>query len=365
MRKHPFILVFFLKITFVFSQNTFVEFNPPHLIWLNDKERKALSNNQSSEAKFFKKEILENAKRHLKENPNPIDSIFYEGFMSNNPKRIESSAHLKDLKSIYYLNWAYIFTQNHIYAQKTKAFLLSWAKTYQPTGNDVNENKLAICFYAYETVKSVLSDDENEVIEKWLDKIAKKQIENWNPNSGSSNRHVKRAKLILLGGIALENSKFKDFALQKIDTLLNYAILPDGKTQDLIRRDAMHYHVDCLITFMEVNYLTKLLDIDLFHKKSLKNASISNCLEFLKPYFRGEKIHKEWINTTVGLDKKRWKSGDEFYKPGKIWDPSEGIPLLILTKKYDKAIENIFETKFKNQVSEEDKFTDWLLSFKK
>lgn len=89
-----------MKITFVFSQNTFVEFNPPHLIWLNDKERKALSNNQSSEAKFFKKEILENAKRHLKENPNPIDSIFYEGFMSNNPKRIESSAHLKGASQI-------------------------------------------------------------------------------------------------------------------------------------------------------------------------------------------------------------------------------------------------------------------------
>jgi hypothetical protein len=363
MKTLVFTLFLGLFQTAIFSQKIFAEFDPPHLIWLDATERLKLAADNTTDGQANRHFMLQKAQKYLKTKPNPTDSIFYEGLVSNHPKRLISTEHIRDMEILYYLTWAYIVSQKPRFGKKAKAFLLAWAKNYRPTGNDVNENKLAFCFYAFETLKPLLSKKEETTVKTWLHTIAKEQMQNWNPKTGSSNRHVKRAKMILMGGIVLQSDTFKTFALEKIDTLIRYAILPDGKTQDLIRRDAMHYHTDCLAVFIEIHYLTRLIGLDLYHKISPNGASLARCMDYMLPYLSGEKVHKEWVNTTIELDKKRFQEGDEFYRPGKPWNPNDGISLMILSKSMNKDIERIFESRYKNQLQNETFFNNWVINF--
>lgn len=81
--------------------------------------------------------------------PNPVETIAFEGYVSNHPQRIRSVDHLQDMLALRTLTWAYIITGGQQYATKGRTFLRAWARTYIPTGNDVNENKLNICFYTF------------------------------------------------------------------------------------------------------------------------------------------------------------------------------------------------------------------------
>ena len=174
----------------------FLEYNNPPLVWLNDEERSHISPVVDPHHQQVLKDLVEEASEALLLPPNPIDTLFYEGLVSNHPKRLQTGLHLQDMERLHTLTWAFLFTRDTRYREKAIEIVSAWAKVYRPTGNDVNENKLDICFYAYDIFKDGLPPNRKEKIAAWLEKIVEKQKGQWDPSSGSSNRHIKRIKLM-------------------------------------------------------------------------------------------------------------------------------------------------------------------------
>lgn len=202
------------------QQKEFVEFDLPPMLWLSENEKETIKNSKSLADEKSVEEIKNIAEASLKLKPNPADTIFYEGLLSNNTKRIETVVHLQDMRSLYFLSWAYLLTGQDKYGAAAKEYLLSWSAVYKPSGNDVNENKLDICFFAFDLLKEKFNENESLKIKNWFRKIAQKQKENWDPDKGSSNRHAKRLKLIFMASFILRDDSLKSFALEKTNELL-------------------------------------------------------------------------------------------------------------------------------------------------
>lgn len=325
------------------EKKQFVEFDLPPMIWLNADEKARLKNSRAVYSNPSFTDILNRADEAMGLFPNPVDSIFYEGYLSNHPRRINTVNHLNDMKSIYSLSWTYLITGEERYGIKTKEYLSAWVSKYKPTGNDVNENKLDICFFAFDAIKELLTFEERSKIKIWISDIAEKQKLKWDVNSGSSNRHAKRLKLIYLSSLILDDNNLKEFVFQKFNTLLETSLNADGTTRDLVRRDAMHYNVSCLLNILETANLLSMENRNYYLYQTDSGASLKNCVQFVLPYAKGEKIYKEWVNTKIEFDRKRALSGDAFYQPGKPWDRFEAIDMLILASRYDNSLLHLSE----------------------
>lgn len=345
--------------------STYVEYSAPTTIWLTLSERISISEKIKLPSKIKAiHSVYQHALNALNNSPSPIETIIYEGHVSNHPDRIRSVIHLHDMEDIWALTWAYVFTGENRFVDKATEFILAWAKTYRPTGNDVNENKLNMCFWTYDVIKAKLSIENNEIIYNWLYKIGDLQRQYWSGN-GSSNRHAKRLKLIQMASMALDQPEWKNFVLEKAYKTMNAALRPDGTTADLWKRDSMHYNCSCLTEIFKLAYLLRIDGTNLYTYKCKSGATLKKCLNFVLPYVKGEKIYKEWVNTKVDLDKKRWKSGDPFYRPGKPWDPSEAYELFVISSVFDPAFIYIAELLRKQNETIEISLAEVILSITK
>ncbi|HMO26547.1 MAG TPA: hypothetical protein PKB10_09770, partial [Tepidisphaeraceae bacterium] len=83
-------------------------------------------------------------------------------------------------------------------------------------------------------------------------------------------------------------------------------------------RDALHYHLGSVepgvLMLLTMRDPARTLDTTVG-----KSGSVRNGLDFVVPYVRGEKVHREWVNSQVDLDRRRFEQGDEYYRPGKPW----------------------------------------------
>lgn len=366
--------IFFLTVAFCFfsflisaqnQENTtaYLEFDLPPVIWLTAAERQKLSADSSPAKKVVEANFRRMADAALQRPANPSDSIFYEGLVSNHPKRLAAAAYLEDMRFLHAFIWTYLFTGEKKYARRAQSYLLAWAATYRPTGNDVNENKLNPCFLTFEVLKDQLSKKQRARAEQWLRDIASKQKEGWRLGEVAGNRHSKRLKLILVLGLALEDRELQVFALDKAREVLQKSLFPDGRSHDLERRDAMHYHVSCVDGLLELSLIARIAEIDLYREKTPGGGSIKKSVDYTLPYVRGEKIHPEWTNSQVALDHRRGASGDPYYRPGKPWDPKEAIDMLTLASVYDPALRPLISTLKEGEETVEERFLVYITNF--
>jgi hypothetical protein len=150
----------------------FVEFDPPLLVMPTSREQAILAKlkDRPDVAKAFES-LQEQADNASSRNPSPITTISYEGYLSNHPLRIRTVQHLQDMIALRALIWATIVTGDETYRSQAKAFLLAWARSYRPTGNEVNENKLDSCFFAYYVLKDFLREAERKEVAEWFETI--------------------------------------------------------------------------------------------------------------------------------------------------------------------------------------------------
>lgn len=341
----------------------FLEFDLPPVIWLAPAERQALRAEDSPEKKAVETELRRIADEALGRPPTSSDSIFYEGLVSNHPKRLQAATYLEDMRLLHGFIWTYLFTGEKKYADQAKSYLLAWASTYRPTGNDVNENKLNPAFLTYAVLKDKLSRRDRKRTAKWLGEIAEKQKQGWRLGEVAGNRHSKRLKLILILGLALENEELQAFALEKSREVLRKSLFGDGRSHDLERRDAMHYHVSCVNGLLELSLIARMAGIDLYRERTTEGGSIKKSVDYTRPYVRGEKIHPEWTNSKVALDHRRGASGDPYYRPGKPWDPTEAIDMLMLASVYDPDLRPLMEALKEGKENTEERFLAFMTRF--
>lgn len=315
----------------------YVEFSPPFTVWLTESERIRLSQTKGMHDTAAYKELKKIADESMSIAPDPLDTIFYEGLVSNHPRRIETVRHLQDIIRLRALTWCYVIGQEELYGRKAADYLIAWADKYVPSGNDVNDNKLEFCFFAADVLQPILNESEKVEIFRWLTAIADAQRTRWK-NGGAGNRMANRLKMVLMYSLHVENPEYKSWADEKLSLLMDEAFFPDGTTSDFHQRDAMHYHVSCVNNFLKVGLLYRVFGEDIYSRVNLRGGSVKKSVDFVIPYALGEKIHPEWVHTKVDLDRRRWLSGDPYYKPGKPWDPSGAGSMFRIGAVFDPAL---------------------------
>jgi hypothetical protein len=90
---------------------------------------------------------------------------------------------------------------------------------------------------------------------------------------------------------------------------------------DFRQRDALHYHVYNLEAFVFAATFTPDVLEQTGHK------AINDALDFLRPYYAGQKVHREFVCSTVPFDRERANAGIEEYGT-KPWKPERARKLL-------------------------------------
>ncbi|RKY08456.1 MAG: hypothetical protein DRP66_04495 [Planctomycetota bacterium] len=324
---------------FLGTDQEYVEFDAPPLFLLKADEAVKLRD-IVAEAPYDKayKTLTANADAALGDEPNPLEEIIYEGHVSNHPDRLNTVRHLQDMNKIYTLTWAGFVSGDSKYGAKAIEFVEAWAKKCKPSGNDVNDNKLLTCMFAYHMLRDEMTKAQKKEIGKWVKSIGDVQQKGWKDNK-RGNHAGKRLKLIYFAAY-LENDKDRiKWAQSKIQKVWDLTLFANGETYDLKRRDALSYHFSTVRAFLQIAHIGRLAGKDHYNQEADNGGSIAKSIDFALPYIKGEKIHPEWVNTIVKLDKERWaKAGDPYYKPGKPWDRWEGYKSLMLASVFDKSL---------------------------
>lgn len=335
----------FLLLTLVLFFQITIQAQITNVVILNSTEIQNLKNilNQNNQAKILYDSIYLAAFQSLKLIPQPVDEIHYEGLLENNPKRIKTTQSLKDMDIVVSMIYASYGTDNEIFAEKIKFYVLAWAITFKPDGNPINENKLDALFWGYYLTKDHFDEAERENVEKWMVTIAEKEMQR--PQTPNNNWEAKRLKIIGTIGCILNKNNMKDHAIDGFRKYIETAYYADGTSNDLKTRDALHYHTSgltpCISAFINLSKLDS--GFDLFRYASETGSSIKKSVEYVIPYATGEKQRKEWTNSKVKLDRERAAAGFQEYQPGKLFEPQKAFPMFEWASYYNPEWYSIFE----------------------
>ncbi len=280
------------------------------------------------EARLLYDSIRARADEHLAVAADPISVIHYEGLLDTNPKRIASVESLLDINRLIDMLYAGYGDEAQPYVPKIREIVLGWARTYVPDGNTINENKLTPLFWAYYMHQDAFSSGEQAEMEAWMYEIALREMTR--VRTPNNNWQSKRLKIVgIIGGI-LQNPTMQDFVVRGIKDFIGSSYFPDGTSIDLRRRDALAYHVSGIEPLLDlfINLQVFSEAFDLYDYISPSGSSVAKAIDYVMPYVKGEKVHEEWVNTQVQLDKERAAAGLEKYRPGKLFEPQQALPML-------------------------------------
>lgn len=335
---------FFVFLFLIIALNAFTQFTG-----LNKKEIAALSNivrNDNSANKLYLS-IRRTADKAFTQNPDPIDTVVSEGHLATDPKKIRTIQSLEDIPKIYSLAIVYAIERNNNYLRKADEYLKSWAIVNKPLGNPINDTKFEDLFFAYDLIKNNLSSDDQKIINGWLNQMADAEIRTALPKTKKTsfnNWNSHRLKVIGLIAYLLNNDKYKTYIAEELPAQIEKNLLPDGSGIDFHERDALHYHIYTLEPLISLaTVLQRATGKDYYHYSSLSGCSIEKSIDFLVPFVSGEKLHPEFVNSSVAFDKKRAVNKEAGYQIGAPFKQTSGVNVLIQASYFDPSCMNIVQ----------------------
>lgn len=268
--------------------------------------------------------------------PNPISEIHYEGLLDNNPARINTLQHLEDMDKLALFYWHYALYEDAHSLEKMRDFSLSWAETFQATGNPINENKLLPVVYAYVFLKPNLDRQQQSLMEVWLKDIAVAEM--GNDRVPLNNWETKRINLVGTIGMLINDETLVSWPEDRARYYLENALFSDGTSRDIRQRDAISYHVSGLkplLQFLITLEKERGRGRDFFYQETAEGASVARSLDYVIPYAKGEKIYRQWENSNVKLDQERAAAGLEKYQPGVAYDPVKSYETMAMAGFFD------------------------------
>ena len=289
--------------------------------------------------------VIKAADEALGQEPRPIEAIIYEGRLDNDPQRIKSTAALEDMARVHALAMAHLLTGEQKYAVKARAYVLAWASEYKPTGNPINENKFDPLLLAYGALRDGFEKADRERVDGWLRTMAQANIASADRGQSTHNNwQTKRLKMVATIGWTISEPKFVQWAMDGYDRFIEQNLHPDGTSEDLKQRDALHYHCSGLRSLVELGLRARQHGVDLFSREARTGASLRKSVDYMLPYARGEKVHPEWVHSKVPLDRCRAEAGLEKYRPGKPWDPRQAIGIFEQMAVVDQSCGRLSQT---------------------
>ncbi len=336
--KYTAVVLFVFLLTDAYSQVT-------NVLILDKNETYRLSEVISThpEVRILADSILNLAADAIKHQPRPLEEMHFEGLLETDPKRIHTVKSFADINHTATLLYAGYVTDNKKYGEKVRDIVVEWAKNYKPDGNTINENKFIVFFWGYHIYKKRFSHEQQQLVEGWIKDIALKQMNR--ERTPNNNWEAKRLKIIGIAGVILQNKQYIEYSIDGFKKYISTNYFPDGTSNDLHTRDALHYHISgikpCLSAFINLSEFDERFA--LFDWESESGSSIRASVEFVVPYAKGEKQRKEWTNSKVELDKRRAEAGIEEYRSGRLFDPKDAWELFEWACYYNPDWYEIFE----------------------
>ncbi|WP_397298505.1 alginate lyase family protein [Pedobacter sp. UC225_61] len=309
-------------------------------------------------------DLLKTANESLEATPNPSDTILTEGILQGDPRKTRTWKSIEDMQKVYSLAFAYKITGEKKYLAKTSEFLLAWAQRNQPQGNPINDTNLDRIIFAYDLVKNDLSDDINLATNLWLMKVGLQEIKSFNKAANGksltymNNWNSHRIKEVAEVAWAINNDSLKTWVIDIYKKQIAKNLNQDGSSFDFHERDALHYHiydVDPLMVAATILNRDGKFGESAYSYKSPEGNSLKNSVDWLVPFFTGEKTHAEWVNSKSSFDKKRAANGEKGYIAGTLFKPQEARTSIALANYFDKGMLAIYQA----NINSKSKYPTW------
>jgi len=301
---------------------------------------RALADNDP-EAQKLAAEAREAAIPLLDATPQPIEVIHYEGLVNTDPKRIETVSKLREMDDAAALVRYWQLTGDEKAAETLRKFILAWATTYKPTGNDVNENKFYPLFVGYQALRPTFEPADQEKVDAWIEEIAELHASEVRSSDHLTNRYTKRLRMLALFSEILDRPEWKGDTEAGIRRFVDNSLFADGTSHDLKRRDTLTYHMSSLKPVIQLCILSGDKGAELYRWTGKKGGSLEKSVNYVIPYATGEKTREEWKNSKAGLDKRRAEAGLEKYRPGSLFDPSDALEMMEQASFFDPELTEI------------------------
>ncbi|MBB5395912.1 alginate lyase family protein [Mucilaginibacter sp. AK015] len=331
---------------------------------LDKNEVKLMRESLKKDRKFSK--IFRNfqviADQSLSETPNPIAVILSQGLLAGDPRKTASLKALEDANKVYALAFAYKISGKTAYLNKATDFFTAWAKINKATDDPINQTKLEDMVTAYDLVREDVTAQSRTLTDDWLRGIADALVDSkyakGSRGTAINNWNSHRIKMIALIAYTLHDNKYDSVISTELEKQLNVNLNPDGTTHDLMERDAFHYQtydIEPLISTCIAIY--RATGKNYFDWKTANGSTIKNCVDYMTPYMTGEKIHPEFVKSTVAFDKKRAENGEKGYAPGTLFEPVNGVHTFSLAAYFDKGYNTIIR-----RAMHDDNYLNWRMA---
>ena len=307
---------------------------------LNEEQRDRLRHLVASdqEARKLFAVLKSEAEARLGLQPRPIEVICYEGLVNTDPKRIASVASLSEMEDVSILFHYWQATGDASTAAALKRFILAWAATYRPTGNDVNENKLYPVFVAYLALRPEFESDERKSVDQWIETLAGLHAAAVDESRHITNRYTKRLRLLAVFAKILNRPDWHAQAMAGLKRFVQESLRADGSSLDLEMRDSLTYHNSALQPAIDLAVAAGPDGPDLYAWTAPSGGSLKKSVDYVVPFANRTKTREEWRNSSADLDRRRAAAGLEEYRAGRLFDPQDALGLLEAASCFDPGL---------------------------
>ncbi len=277
----------------------------------------------------------------LEAEPQPLEVIHYEGLVNTDPRRIATVAKLREMDDVALLVRYWQLTEDAEAADALRRYLVAWASTYEPTGNDVNENKFYPMLVAYEALRDEFPPEERRLVDEWILEMAEMHAEAVRKSDHLTNRYTKYVRLTAIAGMIFERQEWIDLAHEGVKRFVRESLYEDGTSRDLKRRDTLTYHGSALKPMIELAMLAGPEGENLYRWTNQRGGSIEKSVDYVVPYALGEKTREEWTHSKIDLDRKRAEAGLEKYRRGRLYDPQNALELMERASYFDPDLTRV------------------------
>jgi len=275
--------------------------------------------------------------------PHPIDTLRTEGLLQGDPRKTATWEALRDVHEMYALAVTYQVTRKREYLDKASVFLIAWADSNFSRGDPIDDTNLDPAIEAYDMLKGDLVPGERKRISRWFSRVANAEIHarfnDSNRTTAHNNWNAHRLKVVGEIGFAIGDKALQAYAIAGIKEHIGRNLLPDGRSEDFVSRDAIHYHLYDLEPLLKLAIvLNRATGVNYYTYQAPSGSSLQKSVEWLLPYLDGRQTHAEFVNSTVEFDKRRAQNGESSYKAGTVFEPKSGVPMLILAAYFDNKL---------------------------
>lgn len=255
------------------------------------------------------------AQKAARQGPAPVPILRSAGQTDKEDAQFVASRRaFQDADNAANLALSYRILGEREHKDKAVAILQAWAKVNQPTGNPIDETRLDKLIYAYDLLRSDMTDAQRADVQNYLRRMQAAKISwQYGEKTQFNNHRTHQLKMLLLIARALGDGPAFDKASAEATAHLAQNIdAATGQTRDHKERNALHYQAYDLEPWMEIVLVTGCC-----------RPPVLKAYEFLRERIVKGDINDEFTGSTAAIDEKRAKAGFDYAKKGGTFDTAK------------------------------------------